>query len=118
MAEVKKFWIVSDPPKVDGSWDWIWEDPAIVNSSDVDGMRMAQFCGALSEGGYSIHGLVRVYDGTETVRGRWDKEHTKVYDDEGSAKTDATKRMNALKKIYDRRHSGTKEANEAIRWKA
>lgn len=74
---------------------------------------------ALEEGGYNIHQLVRLYDGTEAIRGRWDKEHTKVYGDAASAKADAEKRMGALKKIYDRKHPGTKSAtDDSARWKA
>lgn len=110
MAEIKKFWIVSDPQRVDGSFAWLWEDPSIQDEEH----RLAQIAGALPEGGYDIDQLVRIYMGTWHLgRNRWDKEHTKIYDDASSARADAEKRMAKAKKIYER-EKGTKTASERV----
>jgi len=59
MAEIKKLWLVSDAPKVDGNLDYLWEDPSM-NGEDH---RLAHFCGALQEGGYSVDQFAMVYAG-------------------------------------------------------
>lgn len=82
MAEIKKFWTVADI-KVDGSFDYLFTDPAIT-SEDV---RIAQLMAGYGEGGISIHALVRIYDGTG--QDRWVKEKTRIYDNEPEAKKDA-----------------------------
>lgn len=92
MAEIKKFYICRDPEKIDGSFDHYFEDPAIKDEEH----RLQQI---MSESeGRSIHGLVRVYMGTG--QDRWEKEHTKVYDDFASARADAVKRMAKVEKQY------------------
>ena len=107
MAEIDKFWIVSDPMKIDGSYAHYWEDPAIHDEEH----RLAQIAGALSEGGYDVDTFVRIYMGT-WHRGKnvWDKEHTKVYSDAGSARADAEKRMAKAKKVYEREKGAGKQA--------
>ncbi len=98
MAEIKKFWIVSDPMKIDGSYAHYWEDPAILDQEH----RLAQIAGALTEGGYDVDTFVRVYMGTwHKNKNAWAKEHTKVYDDAASARTDAEKRMTKARKAYE-----------------
>jgi hypothetical protein len=99
MAEIKKFWIVSDPVRIDGSYAHYWEDPSIQDEEH----RLAQIAGALTEGGYDVDTFVRVYMGTWHLgKGRWEKEHSKVYDDATSARADAEKRMAKARKIYER----------------
>lgn len=97
MAEIKKFWVVFDPMKIDGSYAHYWEDPAIQDQEH----RLMQIAGALSEGGYDIHTLVSIYRGGEGHK-KWDKEHAKVYDDAASARADAEKRMAKARKAYER----------------
>lgn len=99
MAEIKKLWIVSDPMKIDGSYAHYWEDSAIQDHEH----RLMQICGALDEGGYDIDTFVRIYEGTRHGgAGRWDKEHTKVYDNASEARQDAEKRMAKARKAYER----------------
>lgn len=95
MAEIKNFWICHDPVKVDGSYDHLFEDPAITSEE----VRIAQL-GPDSEG-MSIHRLVRVYVGTG--QDTWEREKTKVYEDFASAKADAEKRIAKLRKQYDKK---------------
>jgi len=98
MAEIKKFFIVSDPMKIDGSYAHYWEDPAIQSQEH----RLIQICGALDEGGYDVDTFVRVYMGTwHRGKGQWDKEHSKVYDSAADARADAEKRMAKARKAYE-----------------
>jgi len=96
MAEIKKLWLVSDAPKVDGTLDYLWEDPSIQDEDH----RLAHFCGALQEGGYSVDQFAMVYAGGGK---RVLSEHPKVYDDAASAKKDAEKRLDAARKQYEKR---------------
>lgn len=109
MAEIKKFWIVSDPVKIDGSYSHYWD--ATIQD---DEHRLAQICGALPEGGYDVDMFVRVYMGTWHLgRGRWDKEHSKVYSDAASARADAEKRMAKATKAYEN-EKGSKTASSKV----
>lgn len=98
MAEIKLLWIVKNVIKVDGSLDWLFEDPAVVD----DDHRLAHYCGALDEGGYDIDKFVRIYWGGKGHL-TWDKEKSKLYADEASARADAQKRFKRDKTAYERR---------------
>ena len=94
MPEVKKLWIVIDVPE-----DWnIFTDPAIHNEEH----RLLHYCGALDEGGYSLDKFLRVFSGTGWEQ--WDKENPKVYDDGGSARKDAEKRLAKDKAKFLKKH--------------
>jgi hypothetical protein len=125
MPELTRFWIVGDPPKVDGSADWVWEDPALKD----DESRLYQF---FDPEGSSLDRLVSLYLGTETGpsgrsgplsgSGRWEREHTKVYSDKASAAADAKKRFESERKRYERRHPELKgkqaSALDPLAWKS
>ena len=94
MAEIKRLWIVATPP-ADQLVD-MWTDPAYQD----DDHRIMHFCGALAESdGYSIDQFVRVYWGGKGHL-TWDKERSKLYSDEASAKKDATARFEKAKRKY------------------
>lgn len=114
MPEITRYYVVSTPPKVEGSLDWLWTDPAIKS----DEHRLYQF---LDDEGYSLDRLVSLYVGTEagpsgksgplSGTGRWERERTKVYSDLESAQADALKRYRAARSRYIRRHPGRKIPN-------
>ena len=95
MPELKKFWIVTD--YVGNDPNELFTDRAILN----DEHRLAQLCGALPEGGYSIHTVVRIYlggGGQDT----WEQEKTKVYDNDTDAREDAEKRLAAYRAKFEK----------------
>ena len=104
MAAIERFFIVSTV-RVDNSTDWLFEDPAISN----EGQRLAQFCGALDEGGYSVDRFVSIYLGTP--KGKWAEEQTKVYDNAAEAKRDAGQRVAKARKSYKRGRSKGKKSS-------
>lgn len=93
MPEIKKFWPVSDVPE---SWD-LFTDPQFKD----DEHRLAHFCGALDEGGYSIDKLVRIYTGTGPDL--WEKEKTKVYDNAADARKDAEARLKKARAKFEKK---------------
>lgn len=77
MAELKKCWIVRNPSEdfeeeCETAEDLIYETTAI--------------------------GLVSLIIGTESVPGRWMKEHTKIHTDKASATADAEQRFAKFKR--------------------
>lgn len=105
MPEITRYYVVSTPPRLDGSLDWIWTDPSLKD----DESRLHQF---LDVEGHSLDRLVSLYLGTEKLdKGRWVKERTKVYSDVESAQADALKRYRAARNRYIRRHPGRKIPN-------
>jgi hypothetical protein len=101
MAEIKRFHLCRDPMRIEGSYDHLFEDPAIKDEDD----RIAQL-GPIEEG-WSIHGLVRVYMGTG--QDQWEQEHTKIYADFASAKADAVKRLAKVRKQYEAKKTAAAE---------
>ena len=99
MAEIKALWLVHNVTKVDGSLDWLFEDPAVQD----DEHRLAHYCGALDEsGGYSIDQFVRVYWGGEGHK-RSGPDKYRLYSDEASARKDAETRLKKDRAAYERR---------------
>lgn len=98
MAEINKFWVVNNY-----SGDDLFTDSAIKD----DAHRLAHFCGALEDGGWSLHKMIRVYNGTG--QSTWEKEKSKVYDNEADARKDAEAR---LKKARAKFEKGSKTASE------
>lgn len=103
MPEIKKVWLVSTPSN-QTNMDWLWTDPAMKNATDED--RLAQFCGALQEGGYDMDYFMRVVFGTPA--NVWWREKSKVYDDAASARKDAEKRLAQAKKSYEGRKTASR----------
>lgn len=93
MAEIDRFWICHDPMKIDNSYAWLWEDPAIKD----DEIRLAQL-GPAPDVSWSIHGLVRIY----RSQSEWEKERTKLYGNFADAKKDAEKRLAKARKHYEK----------------
>ena len=102
MPEIKKVWLVTTPSGYHANMDWVFED------YKEEASQLAQFCGALQEGGYDMDKFMRVVYGTPAAT--WWKEKSKVYDDEASARKDAEKRLEAARKKYESRKTATRIA--------
>lgn len=99
MSEIKKFWVVQNVPD---SWD-LFTDP----SYQDDNHRLLHFCGALDEGGYSLHHMIRIYNGTG--QDRWEKENTKVYDNEAEARKDAEARFKKARARFEKQQKAASD---------
>ena len=100
MPEIKKVWLVTTPSEYHADMNWVFED-----YKEKDD-QLAQFCGALKEGGYDMDKFMRIAFGTTAAT--WWKEKSKVYDDEASARKDAEKRLEAARKKYESRKTATR----------
>jgi hypothetical protein len=109
MPEIKKFWPVHNAPTYSGSdgTNYLWTDETIKD----DEHRLAHFCGAFEEGGFTIHHMIRIYNGTG--QGRWEKENTKVYDNAADAKKDAEARFKKAKAKFDASQSDAQDEARA-----
>jgi hypothetical protein len=83
LAEIKRVWVVRDAAVSD------LDDPAIQNEAHL----LEQFMWEMD-----IDKFVRVVSGTPGDK--WREEHSKVYDDEASARKDAVKRLGKLRKLH------------------
>lgn len=92
MAELRKLWIVVDA------------DESVLDYPEDH--VLAHFCGALDEGGYSLDKFLRIYSGTG--HSTWEKENTRVYDDEASARKDAEKRLSKLRSKSKKKTASTR----------
>lgn len=81
MPEIKKVWVVRDADASN------LDDPAITDEEHL----LQQFMWEMD-----IHKFVRVIMGSPG--NTWEAEHSKVYDDEASARKDAEKRLVKLRK--------------------
>lgn len=94
MAEIKNFWTVSDYP---GGSDELFTDPELKDRKEA---QLAHMSAGLDSGGISLHRLIRIYNGTG--QDRWEKEKTKVYDNEAEARKDAEARLAKVRAKFEK----------------